>query len=388
MEKDVIGITEEYLAGTYAKFPVEITGGEGSILKDKEGREYIDLGGGCGVNILGVNDRLWLDAVKRQLEKLAFSSNVFYNEPAAVLAKELCRRTGMKRVFFSNSGAEANETAIKTARKYAFENRGAEYADIITLNMSFHGRTVTALSATGQPPMQRGFAPLTAGFYYIDDNAEQLEKALRDRKVAAIMFELVRGEGGVLPVSRGFIRAAARAAKTDDVLIIIDEVQTGGGRCGALFAGELFDVKPDIVTSAKGIGGGLPIGITLFGEKTCGVLKKGEHGSTFGGNPLSCAAALSVVERIDEKLLGEVNEKSNYIFSRLKNREGIISTSGMGLMIGIETEKSADEIQTTCIKNGVAVLKAKRKIRLLPALNIPWEQLEAGLDVLVFACKT
>ena len=253
--------------------------------------------------------------------------------------------------------------------------------------MSFHGRTVTALSATGQPDMQCGFAPLTAGFYYIDDDEEQLRQALSDRKVAAIMIELIRGEGGVLPASRGFIRAAAQAAKKDDILLIVDEVQTGVGRCGALFGYEKYDIIPDIITTAKGLGGGLPIGATIFGEKTCDILQKGQHGSTFGSNPLSCAAASAVLKQIDDELLNEVNKKSEYIFSRLQGQNGIKSISGMGLMIGVETEKNADEVLDCCIKNGVVAIKAKHKIRLLPALNIPWEQLKQAIDILIYACK-
>lgn len=387
MKKSIIDITENRLAKTYAKFPIEVADGYGSTVLSADGKEYIDLGGGCGVNILGMKNKMWLDAVEAQLRRTAFCSNLFYNAPAALLAEQLCVRTKMQRVFFSNSGAEANETAIKAVRKYASEKKGAEFTDIITLKMGFHGRTVTALSATGQPAMQCGFAPLTAGFYYIDDDEEQLRQALSDRKVAAIMIELIRGEGGVLPASRGFIRAAAQAAKKDDILLIVDEVQTGVGRCGALFGYEKYDIIPDIITTAKGLGGGLPIGATIFGEKTCDILQKGQHGSTFGSNPLSCAAALAVLKQIDDELLNEVNKKSEYIFSRLQGQNGIKSISGMGLMIGVETEKNADEVLDCCIKNGVVAIKAKHKIRLLPALNIPWEQLKQAIDILIYACK-
>lgn len=377
---------DNYVSGTYARFPIEAVGGKGSRIIARDGREYIDLGGGCGVNLFGVGEPSWIAAVTDQIGKIQHTSNLLYSEPVGRLARELCSRTGMKNVFFSNSGAEANETAIKIARKFGTTVKGEGYTDIITLKRSFHGRTVTTLAATGQPDMGRAFAPLTAGFCHCEPDPEQLLGLVRGRKVAAIMFEPVRGEGGVLPVPREFIRAAAQIAREENVLLIADEVQTGPGRCGALYAYMTKEFVPDVLTSAKGLGGGLPIGATLMGEKVRDVLKPGEHGSTFGGNPVCCAGALAVMEKIDDALLLSVREKSEYIFSRLDGVKGIKAVTGEGLMIGIETEKDSDEVQRECLARGVIVIKAKKKLRLLPALNIPCDDLSFGIDVITEAC--
>ena len=377
---------EEYVSNTYERFPIEAVGGKGSRIFSRDGREYVDLGGGCGVNLLGACEPSWLAAVKGQLDKISHTSNLLYSEPVGELARVLCSRTKMKNVFFSNSGAEANEAAIKAARKFGTTEKGDGYTDIITLDMSFHGRTVTTLAATGQPAMGRAFAPLTAGFLHCEPEPERLGRLVRDHKVAAIMLEVVRGEGGVLPVPREFIRAAAQIAREENVLLIADEVQTGPGRCGALFGYMQKDFTPDIVTTAKGLGGGLPIGATLFGEKTCGVLGRGEHGSTFGGNPVACAGALAVLNKIDDELLSSVRAKSEYIFSRLSGAKGIKAVTGEGLMIGITTEKDPDEVQRECLSRGVIVIKAKKKLRLLPALNIPWDDLIFGIDAIAEAC--
>ena len=300
----------------------------------------------------------------------------------------LCRRTGLKKVFFSNSGAEANECAIKVARKYAAEKKGAEYNTIITLKNSFHGRTVTTLAATGQEIFHKVFLPLTEGFVYAEaNNTADLKQKVSENKVAAIMFEPVQGEGGVMPLTKEFVSAIAEIAENQDILMIADEVQTGNGRTGKLYGYMNYNILPDIVSTAKGLGGGLPIGATLLGEKVKDVLTAGSHGSTFGGNPVCCAGALNILSRIDDTLLAEVREKSEYIVSELSTAKGVKSVTGMGLMLGIETEKDANEVIDYCREKGVLVIKAKTKVRLLPALNIPWEQLKTAIQILKEACE-
>lgn len=378
----------QYIANTYQRFPVVITKGKGSLLYDESGREYIDLATGIAVNTFGAADDAWVSAVTEQLWKIQHTSNLYYTAPGAELAEALCQRTGLRKVFFSNSGAEANECAIKVARKYAAEKKGSDVFKIITLKNSFHGRTVTTLAATGQEAFHKDFLPLTEGFLYVEaNNVQDLKNTVKAHKVAAIMLECVQGEGGVLPLTKEFVKAAAELSKTEDILLIIDEVQTGNGRSGKLYAYMNYDITPDIVTTAKGLGGGLPIGATLLGEKAENVLTPGTHGSTFGGNPAVCAGALSILNRIDAPLLKEVNKKSEYIFSELKGAKGIKSVSGMGLMIGIETEKDASDVIDECQKNGVLVIKAKTKVRLLPALNIPEEVLQKAIEILKKACE-
>lgn len=378
----------EFIAATYARFPLVISEGKGSLLKDEDGREYIDLGTGIAVNTFGATDDDWINAVTEQLNKIQHTSNLYFTKPATDLAEMLCKRTGMKRVFFSNSGAEANECAIKTARKYAAEKKGAEYNTIITLKNSFHGRTITTLAATGQEVFHRDFLPLTEGFVYAEaNNADDLKLKVSENKVAAIMFETVQGEGGVMPLTKEFVSAIAETAEKEDILMIADEVQTGNGRTGMLYGYMNYGITPDIVSTAKGLGGGLPIGATLLGEKVKDVLTAGSHGSTFGGNPVCCAGALNILSRIDDALLAEVREKSEYIISELSAAKGIKSVTGMGLMLGIETEKDANEVIDYCREKGVLVIKAKTKVRLLPALNIPWEQLKTAIQILKKACE-
>lgn len=378
----------KYIANTYQRFPVVITEGKGSLLYDENGKEYIDLATGIAVNTFGAADSAWVAAVTEQLGKIQHTSNLYYTAPGAELAEALCQRTGFCKVFFSNSGAEANECAIKVARKYAAEKKGSDVFKIVTLKNSFHGRTVTTLAATGQEAFHKDFLPLTEGFLYVEaNNIENLKNTVKAHKVAAIMLECVQGEGGVLPLTKEFVKAAAELAKTEDILLIIDEVQTGNGRSGKLYAYMNYDITPDIVTTAKGLGGGLPIGATLLGKKAENVLTPGTHGSTFGGNPAVCAGALSILNRIDEPLLKEVNKKSEYIFSALKGAKGVKSVSGMGLMIGIETEKDASDVIDECLKNGVLVIKAKTKVRLLPALNIPDTLLQKAIEILKKACE-
>ena len=378
----------EYIAGTYARFPVVITGGKGSLLYDENGKEYIDLGSGIAVNTFGAADDDWVNAVYSQLKKIQHTSNLYYTEPGTQLAETLCKRTGFKKVFFSNSGAEANECAIKTARKYAADKKGGDCYKIITLKNSFHGRTVTTLAATGQDAFHKDFLPLTDGFLYVEaNNVAELQKTVKSNAVAAIMFECVQGEGGVLPLDKEFVSAAAAIAKDNDILLIADEVQTGNGRTGELYAYMNYGIMPDIITTAKGLGGGLPIGATMFGEKVKDVLGPGSHGSTFGGNPVCAAGALNIINRIDGELLKGVRQKAKYITDELTGACGIKSVSGLGLMLGIETEKPADEVIKECIKNGVLALKAKNKVRLLPPLNIPFDLLEKGIKVLKKACE-
>lgn len=384
---DIKKIDGEYVAGTYARFPLEIVSGKGSLVYDENGKEYIDLGTGIAVNTFGVSDDEWVAAVTEQLTKCQHTSNLFYSAPCALLAKTLCERTGMKRVFFSNSGAEANETAIKVARKYAAEKKGSEYSTIITLKNSFHGRTITTLAATGQDIFHKDFLPLTAGFVHAEpDDIASVEALVKEYKVAAIMFELVQGEGGVHALSPEFVKGLVKIAEENDILLICDEVQTGNGRTGELYAFMNYGFTPDIASTAKGLGGGLPIGACMLGEKVKDTLTPGSHGSTFGGNPIAAAGANNILSRIDEKLLAEVREKSNYIFTELSGAVGVKSVSGLGLMIGIETEKDASEVIAKCRENGVLVIKAKHKVRLLPALNIPMQELQKAVAVIKAAC--
>ena len=355
---------KKYVAGTYARFPVEIVSGKGSVVKDSAGKEYIDLGSGIAVTGFGIADDEWIKAVSEQLTKLQHTSNLYYTEPCAILAKMLCERTGFKKVFFSNSGAEANECAIKAARKYAAEKKGSDYYTIITLENSFHGRTLTTLSATGQEHYHELFQPLTPGFIHTGAGVvDNLKKLVSENKIAAIMIECIQGEGGVIPQSPEFVKAVADICEKEDILFIVDEVQTGNGRTGELYAYMNYGVMPDIVSTAKGIGGGLPLGACMLGDKVENILGFGDHGSTFGGNPVCCAGAVSILSRINDELLSDVKKKSKYIFDTLKDCKGIKGISGMGLMIGIETEKPASEIVKKCMDNGVLCLTAKNKVR-------------------------
>ena len=381
-------IDQEYVARTYGRFPVELVSGKGSVLTGSDGKEYIDLGSGIGVTCFGFQDEAWTSAVTKQLMQVQHTSNLYYTEPCALLARALCEKTGMKKVFFGNSGAEANECAIKVARKYSAEKKGEDCYTILTLVNSFHGRTLTTLAATGQDHFHKLFQPLTPGFIHVPANdIDALKTAVANGKIAGIMLECVQGEGGVLPLTKEFIQAAEQLAKANDIPLIIDEVQTGNGRTGTLYAYMQFGIQPDIVSTAKGLGGGLPIGACLMGEKVQDVLGAGDHGSTYGGNPVCCAGALSVIERLNDSFLAEVKKKSEYVFSALQGAEGIESVSGMGLMIGIKTVKPAKEIVTACMEQGVLCLTAKDKVRLLPALNIPMETLQKAINILKENCK-
>lgn len=374
---------KEYVAGTYARFPVEIVSGKGSEVYDTNGKRYIDMGSGIGVTAFGVADDAWVKAVTEQLSRVQHMSNLYYTEPCGRLAELLCTKTGMKKVFFSNSGAEANECAIKVARKYAAEKKGVEYSTIVTLENSFHGRTLTTLSATGQEHYHELFQPLTPGFVHTPANdTEAFYKTMASCKAAGILIECVQGEGGVNALDKDFVCAVADYARKNDVVLMVDEVQTGNGRTGTLYAYMQYGIAPDVVSTAKGIGGGLPLGATLLSEKVQGVLGFGDHGSTYGGNPVSCAGGYSVVSRLDDEFLASVREKSDYVFSALSGAKGVKSVSGMGLMIGIETEKPAIDVVKACIEQGVLCLTAKHKVRLLPALNIPMEILKEAVEVI------
>lgn len=379
---------KKYVAGTYARFPVEIVSGKGSEVFDSDGKRYIDMGSGIGVTAFGLCDEIWQKAVTEQLSKVQHMSNLYYTSPCAELAQLLCEKTGMNKVFFSNSGAEANECAIKVARKYAQEKKGAEYSTIITLKNSFHGRTLTTLAATGQDHYHELFNPLTPGFIHVQaENCDQLIDAVNNNKVAGIMLECVQGEGGVIAISEEYIKFVEKTAKENDIVLIIDEVQTGNGRTGNLYSYMKYGITPDIVTTAKGLGGGLPIGAAILGEKVQNVLGFGDHGSTYGGNPVCCAGAVSILSRIDDNFLAEVRKKSEYIFSQLEKSKGISSVSGMGLMIGIMPEgKKASDIVKRCIQKGVLCLTAKDKVRLLPALNISDKLLEEAIAVIKEIC--
>lgn len=379
----IIDIDNKYVAHSYGRYPVCITHGKGSVVYDENNKKYIDFGTGIAVNSFGVSDEVWKNAVIDQLNKIQHTSNLYYNEPCAKLAEMLCEKTGMKKVFFSNSGAEANECAIKAARRYAYNKYGDGHSTIITLKNSFHGRTITTLSATGQEHYHKEFTPFTEGFVYAEpNNFDDIKKLSKENKCIAVMIEIVQGEGGVCPLDKEYVQQIREFTEKNDMLMIVDEVQTGNGRSGQLYAYMNCDVVPDIVTTAKGLAGGLPLGAVLFGEKVKDIYTPGTHGSTFGGNPVCSAAAISILDRIDEELLKEVRAKSDFIFKELIGADGVEDVSGMGLMIGITTVKPAFDIVKECMERGLLVLTAKDKVRLLPALNIKWDELTEGINIL------
>ena len=377
-------LDKEYIAGTYGRFPVEIVGGQGSILYGGDGKEYIDMGSGIAVNTFGACDSVWADAIKEQIGKIQHTSNLYYTVPCARLAEMLCLRTGMKKVFFSNSGAESNECAIKVARAYAEKKKGKGHHTVITLKNSFHGRTLTTLAATGQDKFHADFLPLTDGFVHAEANDIESVKALAEKyDCAAVMIEVIQGEGGINVLTENFVKELRAYTEEKDMLLIVDEVQTGNGRTGKLYGYMNYGITPDVFSTAKGLGGGLPIGATLLGEKVKDIFTPGSHGSTFGGNPVCCAAALSVISRLDDAFLAEVCEKSEFIRRSLENADGVASVTGLGLMIGIEPSKrKTPEIIASLIEHGVLVLSAKDKIRLLPPLNIPFSVLEKAIEII------
>ncbi len=378
-------IDQQYVAGTYNRFPVQIVSGKGSLVYDENGKEYIDMGSGIAVTSFGIADEKWQQAVTEQIGKVQHMSNLYYTEPCALLAQALCQKTGMKKVFFGNSGAEANECAIKVARKYAADHYGADRYTIVTMNNSFHGRTLTTLAATGQDHYHELFQPLTPGFASIS-TLDELKAIHAATSVAGILFEVVQGEGGVLPLDPAFLREMVAFAKENDIITMVDEVQTGNGRCGQMYAYMNLGIEPDVVSTAKGLAGGLPLGACLLSEKVQNVLGFGDHGSTFGGNPVSCAAALSIVDRLDDALFADVRAKSDFIFKSFEGASGVEAVSGMGLMIGIKTVKPAGAIVKACMEQGVLCLTAKDKVRLLPALNIPMDVLAKAVAIIKSCC--
>jgi len=379
---------DQYVAHTYGRFPLEIVSGKGSVLKDVDGKEYIDLGSGIAVDSFGVADDQWIAAVNEQMCKIQHISNLYYTQPCAELAKMLCEKTGMKKVFFGNSGAEANECAIKVARKYAADRKGPEYFTIITLEKSFHGRTLTTLAATGQDQFHKLFQPLTPGFVHTPANDLEAFIALAEKvKPAGVMMECIQGEGGVRALDEDFVKGVADYAEKNDIMVIIDEVQSGNGRSGMFYSYMNYGIRPNIVSTAKGLGGGLPIGACLMDEKTKDVLGPSDHGSTFGGNPVCCAGAISIVSRIDDALMADVKRKGDIIRDILKDAEGVEYVSGMGLMVGVKTVKPAIEVVKGCMEKGVICLTAHELVRLLPALNIPDDLLIKAVNVIKEVCK-
>lgn len=380
---DVKKMDQEKIVGTYARYDLVADHGKGAVCVDEDGKEYIDFTAGIGVNSLGFCDEGWIKAVTKQLKKLQHVSNLFYSEPQTQVANILTERTGMKKAFFANSGAEANEAAMKAARKYSNNKYGNDINWILTLENSFHGRTMAAITATGQASYHKEFYPFVKHHMYCKpDDIEDLRRKVTD-KTCAIMLEIVQGEGGVVNLEQAFVKEVEQLCQQKDMVFIVDEVQTGIGRAGKLFAYEYFGVKPDIVTFAKGIGGGLPIGGALFSEKVCDVLQPGNHGTTYGGNPVACAGALEVLSRMDEAFLKEVQEKGAYMKEKLSAMPEVASVSGMGLMMGVELkEKEAKKVVAEALEKGLMALTAKEKIRLLPPLTITYEEIDRGLKIL------
>ena len=380
-------LDRQYIAGTYKRFPVEIASGKGSLVRDVNGREYIDMGSGIAVTSFGIADDAWIAAVEKQIRSVQHMSNLYYTAPCARLAKALCDKSGMAKVFFSNSGAEANECAIKAARKWAAEHKGPQCSTVVTLENSFHGRTLTTLAATGQAHYHELYQPLTPGFAsFPAGNMDALKALCEGGTVAAVLIECVQGEGGVVPLDPAFAEDLAAFLKERDILLMVDEVQTGNGRTGKMYAYMNYGLQPDVVSTAKGLAGGLPMGATLLGERLKDVFSFGDHGSTFGGNPVAASAALSVVERLTDSFLDDVARKGRLVRGLLEGADGIESVSGLGLMIGLKTVKPAAEIVAACMDRGVLCLTAKDRVRLLPALNIPDELLEKACGVIRAAC--
>ncbi|OJF92195.1 aspartate aminotransferase family protein [Alkalibacterium sp. 20] len=379
---NTIKLTDTFVTPTYNRLPVVFEKGEGYYLYDQEGKEYLDFTAGIGVNALGYNHPQWITATQKQLGQLQHTSNLYYTEPGAKAAQKLCVQTGMEHVLFVNSGAEANEVAIKVARKYGHAT-APEKHEILTLRNSFHGRTLATLSATGQDSFHQHFGPFSEGFDYIETNSvSDLHEKVTD-KVCAIMIEIVQGEGGVIPLDVDFIEEIASVCEQKDILLIIDEVQTGMGRTGKLFAYEHYGIKPDIVTCAKGLGNGLPIGAALLGQKVKDVLQPGDHGSTFGGNPVATAGANVVLDSLTEEFLIAVEENSLYLKEQLEALDEVEQVSGLGLMIGVTFKNmTAKDVMLKAKEEGVLFLTAKDKLRLLPPLIIDKKGIDSGIACL------
>ncbi len=376
-------LDQTYIAHSYARFDLEAVSGKGAVCTDVEGKTYIDFSTGIGVDSLGFCDEGWVKAVCEQAGKLQHISNLYYSEPMAKLAETLCARTFAKKVFFANSGAEANEGIIKAARKYSYDKYGKGRHTIIALENGFHGRTVTTLSATGQDVFHQYYNPFTEGFRFVQAGDMEALRAAADGTVCGILLELVQGEGGVVPLSQEFVSAAAALCAEQDILLMIDEVQTGVGRTGKLLCSEHYGITPDLASLAKGLGGGLPIGAVLLGEKCESVFGYGDHGTTFGGNPVVCAGANEVLRRLDGTLLNEVAEKGAYLTRRVLEMPHVVSVEGKGMMLGItldglESRPTAAE----CLRRGLIILTAKAKLRMLPPLTISYEEIDRGLEIL------
>ena len=380
--EDIKKLDDAYVMHTYGRYNLAIDHGKGAICYDPAGKSYIDFTSGIGVNSLGFADDGWVAAVTAQLNKLQHISNLYYTEPCVLAAKLICEKSGMKKVFFGNSGAEANEGVIKAARKYSFQKYGEGRSKIVALENSFHGRTMAALSATGQNVYHNFFFPFVDGFVFAkaNDTEDMLSKLTDD--VCAVMMELVQGEGGVMPLEKEYVQAVYAACQERDILFIVDEVQTGVGRTGTFYSYQQFGIQPDLVSSAKGLGGGLPIGAVLFGEKTQDTLIPGDHGSTFGGNPVVCAGAVEVLNRMDDTILQSVTAKGRHMRKEIEKMPHVTSVAGMGMMLGIELDIDVKPVVTALMENGLLVLTAKHKMRLLPPLNIAQTELEKGLSIL------
>ncbi len=380
---DIQTLDSQYVAHTYARAPVTFVRGEGCHLYDEAGKSYIDMGSGIAVSALGYGDEGWVAAVSAQAGQLAHASNLYHTAPQALLAQRLCERTGMKRVFFGNSGAEANECAIKAARRYSALKHGENVRPVIlTLENSFHGRTLATLAATGQDVFHHDFGPFPEGFRHIPANdVAALKTALDVGDVCALLIETIQGEGGVCCLTEEYIQAARELTEARDILLMVDEVQTGNGRTGKLYSYQHFGILPDVVSTAKGLAGGLPMGACLLGEKTADVLTPGTHGSTFGGNPVCAAAALYVQDRLTDELMAEVAQKGEWVRAELAQLPGV-TVSGRGLMLGVESGKPAGALVSDLLSRGVVALTAKTKLRLLPPLTIPWSDLKQAVSII------
>lgn len=380
---DIQALDSQYVAHTYARAPVTFVRGEGCRLYDEAGRSYIDMGSGIAVNSLGYGDEGWVAAVSAQAGQLAHASNLYHTAPQALLAQRLCERTGMKRVFFGNSGAEANECAIKVARRYSALKHGENVRPVIlTLENSFHGRTLAMLAATGQDVFHHDFGPFPEGFRHIPANdVPALKAALDVGDVCALLIETIQGEGGVCCLTEEYIHAARELTQARDILLMVDEVQTGNGRTGKLYSYQHFGILPDVVSTAKGLAGGLPMGACLLGEKTADALTPGSHGSTFGGNPVCAAAALYVQDRLTDELMAEVAQKGEWVRAELAQLPGVTVT-GRGLMLGVESARPAAALVSDLLSRGVVALTAKTRLRLLPPLTIPWPDLKEAVSII------
>lgn len=380
--QQIIERDNAHVAHTYGRNQIALEQGKGMHVTDFDGKEYLDFTSGIGVNSLGYCDPDWVAAVSEQAGRLQHTSNLYYTDPCGQLAETLCKRTGFDKVFFANSGAEANEGSMKAARKYSFDTYGEGRYQVVSLVNSFHGRTLASLTATGQEVFHHYFGPFNEGFAYTPANDYEAFLKTVTPATCAVIMEMVQGEGGVCALDKDYVSKVNAYCHEHDILIIVDEVQTGIGRTGTFLAYEQFDVQPDVVSLAKGLGGGLPIGACLLGEKVQNVLGFGDHGSTYGGNPVCCAGGVSIIGRLTDDFLAEVQKKSAYVFQTLTGAPGIESVTGLGLMIGVKPVAPAAEVVKKCMERGVLCLTAKNKVRLLPALNIPMEDLKFAVETI------